>query len=398
MKFYDTNALLLLQEKAFEERFAISDVTLRELENIKTSNTKSEDVKYKARKLSHLLDDHFGEYDLYETDPFHWNTLPPDTLIIEAAEDAAKLSAIEFVTNDICCKNIARMNNLIVGSVELDDEERYTGFLNVKMTDEEMSYFYTHMDENLYDLLVNQYLIIRNQEDEVVDTYRWNGEKYCPLYKKSVESIYFEKLKAKDVYQSCVIDSIMNNQLTAISGKAGSGKSLLSLMTIMNLIKRGEYDRVVVMFNPTKTRGAADMGFYSGDSNRKAMSNSIGNILTTKFGDRSAVDYLLNDEKIKLVSIADCRGMEIRDREILYISEAQNTSIDLIKLCLTRVSENAKVIIEGDFDAQVDSRIFEGTNNGLKRVVQVFKGEPEFGYVELQKIFRSRIAQLCEKL
>jgi predicted ribonuclease YlaK len=169
-------------------------------------------------------------------------------------------------------------------------------------------------------------------------------------------------------------------------------------MTIMNLIKRGEYDRVVVMFNPTKTRGAADMGFYSGDSNRKAMSNSIGNILTTKFGDRSAVDYLLNDEKIKLVSIADCRGMEIRDREILYISEAQNTSIDLIKLCLTRVSENAKVIIEGDFDAQVDSRIFEGTNNGLKRVVQVFKGEPEFGYVELQKIFRSRIAQLCEKL
>ena len=208
----------------------------------------------------------------------------------------------------------------------------------------------------------------------------------------------FEKLKAKDIYQSCVIDSIMNNQFTAISGKAGSGKSLLSLMSVMNLIKRGEYDRVIVMFNPTKTRGATDMGFYGGDANKKAMQNSIGNILTTKFGDRSAVDYLLNDEKLRLVSIADCRGMEIKDREILYISEAQNTSVDLIKLCLTRVSEKAKVIIEGDFDTQVDARIFEGSNNGLKRVVEVFRGEPEFGYIKLQNIYRSRIAELCEKL
>ena len=398
MKFYDTNALLLLEGKVFSEKFAISDVTLRELEDIKESRNKSEDIKYKARKMSHLLDDHFGDYDIYQTDPDKYNVLTHDFQIIKCAEAASHLEPIEFITNDVCCKNLARLEGLIVNSVNLEDEDHYTGFLNVEMSDEEMSYFYSHMDENIYDLLANQYLIVRNQDGDVVDAYRWDGTKHQSLYKKTVESMYFEKLKAKDIYQSCVIDSIMNNQFTAISGKAGSGKSLLSLMVIMNLIKRGEYDRVIVMFNPTKTRGATDMGFYSGDANRKAMSNSIGNILTTKFGDRSAVDYLLNDEKLRLVSIADCRGMEIKDREILYISEAQNTSIDLIKLCLTRVSEKAKVIIEGDFDTQVDARIFEGSNNGLKRVVEVFKGEPEFGYVKLQNIYRSRIAELCEKL
>lgn len=62
IKFYDTNALLELQEEAFKEFFLCADVTLRELEEIKTSSRKSEDVKYKARKLSHLLDEHTGEY------------------------------------------------------------------------------------------------------------------------------------------------------------------------------------------------------------------------------------------------------------------------------------------------------------------------------------------------
>jgi predicted ribonuclease YlaK len=151
----------------------------------------------------------------------------------------------------------------------------------------------------------------------------------------------------------------MNNTITALSGKAGSGKSMLSLMVAMHLIETYRYSRLVVMFNPTKTRGAADMGYYSGDMLEKAMQSSIGQILTTKFGDASIVEILLQQEKLKLVSMADARGMEIRDNEIMWITEAQNTSVDLIKLCLSRVSSGAKVIIEGDYTSQVDSNTFE---------------------------------------
>ena len=190
----------------------------------------------------------------------------------------------------------------------------------------------------------------------------------------------------------------MNCTITAITGKAGSGKSLLALMSAMYLIEKGKYDRIVVMFNPTKTRGASDMGFYGGDFIDKAMQNSIGQILTTKFGDRYAVDLLLSQNKLKLVSMADCRGMEISDSEILWITESQNTSIDLIKLCLSRVSSGAKVFIEGDYLSQVDSNAFDGNNNGLKRMIDVFKGHEEFGYVQLQNVWRSKIAELCELL
>ena len=243
-----------------------------------------------------------------------------------------------------------------------------------------MSEFYSNIDSNTFDCVKNEYLIVRKSDGEVVDILRWTGECFKKVCNKTIKSTFFgDKIKPKDAFQSCAIDSILNNTITAISGKAGSGKSLISLVTIMNLIESGKYDRVVIMFNPTKARGASDMGYYSGDSVEKAMQNSIGSILTTKFGDRFAVDMLIQQDKIRLVSMADIRGMEVRDNEILYITECQNTSVELLKLCLSRASSGCKIVIEGDFDAQIDSYLFDGSSNGMKRAVDVLKGEEEFG-------------------
>lgn len=399
MKFYDTNALLNLGEKAFSEKFAIADITLRELESIKTNRNKDEEVKHKARKISRLLDEHYDLVKVIRVNKEDYDY--PDEGIITAANNVYQnnINNFSFVTDDICCKLLAKnVYNLPVEGVTDTSFDPYTGFKEVTMDDEEMALFYSNLCENRYNLLTNQYLIIKNTGGEVIDKYRWDGEEHKGLWHKDIKSMYFDKLKSKDVYQACAVDSIMSNTLTAISGKAGSGKSLLSLMVAMNLIERGVYDRIVVLFNPTKTRGAADSGFYPGSSNDKAMSNFIGNVLTTKFGDRYAVDILISQNKLKLVSMADARGMEILDNEILWITEAQNTSVDLIKLCLSRMSSGAKAIIEGDYDSQLDNKAFEGSNNGLRRIITAFKGQKEFGYVQLQNVWRSRIAQLCELL
>lgn len=61
--FYDTNAILDLQDKAFENYFYISSVTLEELEHIKTSKNKDDEVKYLARKTLHLLDERMDSYE-----------------------------------------------------------------------------------------------------------------------------------------------------------------------------------------------------------------------------------------------------------------------------------------------------------------------------------------------
>ena len=408
--FYDTNAVLELQNKIFDQHFYISSVTLEELEKIKTSSRHDETVKYKARKILHLLDEYTDKYDvvMYQNvigDIINEKLIEitPDSKIVACCSFIQNLipcdQQLVFCTNDIACKMIAsKIFGLHVESVGEKEIDEYKGFVEKSLSEEDMAYFYENLQENVFGLLINQYLILKDDKDEVIDAYRWNGTQHEPLFKKNIQSLYFDKLKSKDIYQSCAIDSLMNCTITAITGKSGSGKSLLAIMSAMYLIEKGKYDRIVVMFNPTKTRGASDMGFYGGDFIDKAMQNSIGQILTTKFGDRYAVDLLLSQNKLKLVSMADCRGMEISDSEILWITESQNTSIDLIKLCLSRVSSGAKVFIEGDYLSQVDSNAFDGNNNGLKRMIDVFKGHEEFGYVQLQNVWRSKIAELCELL
>lgn len=408
--FLDTNVLLENLDEFKDKEFAISSVTLNELEEIKTNKYKTEEVKYAAREATRWLADHYGQYEvIHYCDSVRdkiWSYNLDDTNDAQIVGCAWLYSVIAnsedvcFVTHDLSCRNIAHnIFGLNVKWFEKEDSRiEYTGFMEIAMNEEEMAYFYEHQSENIYGLLVNQYLIVKDINGEIVDTYRWIGDGYDQLYKKQIKSQYFDKLKPKDIYQSCLIDSIMNNTITAISAPPGAGKSLISLMCAMHLIESGKYDRLVILHNPLKTRGSADMGYYTGSAIEKSLQNSIGQMLITKFGDRFGVDLLIQQGKLKIVSMADCRGMEIRDNEILYITETQNTTIDLIKLALSRVSSGAKVIIEGDYQTQVDAHIFEGKNNGLRRVIEVFRGHKEFGYIELQNIWRSKLAELAELL
>lgn len=405
--FFDTNALLNLQDACFKQHFVISQKTLEEIENIKSSSNKDNEIKFKARHIAHLLDDKFDTYDIIPTDKRVYDVL--NTLGLSDTSDNIILAAaslcdgVEVISDDINAKFISKkIFNLPTKGIKesglIKDIHEYTGYKEVMLSDEEMSYFYLNQDKNIFDLKDNQYLIIKKSDGEIVDSLKWN-DSYKKVCSKTIKSIIFgDKIKPKDIYQACAIDSIYSNTLTAITGKAGSGKSLISLVSIMNLIETGVYDRVIIMFNPTKAKGASDMGYYSGDAVEKALQNNIGSMLTTKFGDRFAVDMLLQQDKLRLVSMADVRGMEVRDNEILYITECQNTSIELLKLCLSRASSGCKIVIEGDYDTQVDSYVFENGSNGLKRTIEALSGEKEFGYVHLPNIWRSKIATLIDKL
>lgn len=409
--FLDTCALLNLQRSAFKEKFIISQKTLEEIESIKTNATKDNEVKAKARHVAHLLDDNDGQYSVIKVDSSITDIVnmfdlekTPDNIILASAYKINQIEPILMVSDDINVKFISRniFNLETRGSGELNlitDDTDYTGYKDITLSDSEMSRFYTTLNGREYDLLENQYLIIRKEDGQVVDQYVSHCGKLDKVCDITIKSMMFgDKIRPKDPQQACAIHSMLNNTMTAITGKAGSGKSLLSLATITSLIERGDYSRMVIMFNPTKARGAADMGYYGGDAIDKAMQNSIGSILTTKFGDRFAVDMLLQKDQLRLVSMADVRGMEVRDDEILYITECQNTTVDLLKLCLSRASSGCKIIIEGDYNSQVDSYLYGGDNNGLKRVVNVFKGDPDFGYVYLPNVWRSKIASMVDRL
>lgn len=415
--FFDTNALLELQGAAFQTHFTISSETLKEIEAIKTSGKKDEETKYRARQIGHLLDEHIGEFDVMFTTMQTLDVLTnmgleatADNIIAANAYIKSLNCDVCFVTNDINLKlvarNIFKLNNVVGSDVIATtfNPATYTGFVSVTANnDDELADIYDRLSTDDFGCVENQYLIINFTKDgkDDYDAYRRVGEQFEKVCKVTIKSTMFgDKIVAKDSYQACAINSILNNTMTAITGFPGSGKSLISLVTAFSLIEKGKYDRIVILFNPAKALGGAiaDMGFYAGSATDKAMSNAIGNMLISKLGDRFAVDMLLTQDKIRLVSMADVRGMEIRDNEILYITEAQNTNIEAIKLCLSRCSAGCKIIIEGDYKTQVDSWACAGKNNGLRRVIEALKGDADFGYVDLPNVWRSKIAQLVSKL
>lgn len=167
IKFYDTSSLLLLADSIFdkEEKFAISSITLEELEHIKTAANKDADIKYAARKLIAVLDKHINEYDVvfYSDDMDKPLTkagiyMNNDAKILACALNYEKklglLTQLTFITNDICLKHLARLFFKSVESID-DNADDYLGFKDITLSDNEMANFYSKLNENIYNLLVN---------------------------------------------------------------------------------------------------------------------------------------------------------------------------------------------------------------------------------------------------
>jgi len=106
---------------------------------------------------------------------------------------------------------------------------------------------------------------------------------------------------------------------------------------------------------------------------------------------------MIEEGKIILLPMSDIRGYDTTNMKAgIYISEAQNMDIELMRLALQRIGEDSICILDGDSETQVDSSLYAGNNNGMRRVSEIFKGEPIYGEVTLKNIHRSRIAQLAQ--
>lgn len=278
--FYDTCALLAAQQTAFEQKnkFYISSITLNELENIKTSGTKDEETKYSSRKILHLLEENEDKYEiiLYKesySDLIAEFNLPntPDSKIVISAYQLFKTLNEDFLflTEDLACKAIAHAIGLPVQFHKQEDEDSYTGYLEKELTDLELADFYSDVlpyHKNIYNLLDNQYLIIRNEENHIIDKYKWKGDEYLPISFQKAESKMFGKIAPKngDIYQQLAFDSLANNQITMIRGHAGTGKTLISFGYMFSLLERGKIDKIVVFCNTVATKGSAKLGLKIG--------------------------------------------------------------------------------------------------------------------------------------
>lgn len=407
--FYDTCALLNKLHHAFntDEIFYISSITLKELEGIKTSNSKEPDVKFRARRLINLLDKYEDQYLVihYEANKMDeifnkhniLDRMSNDSKIIVTALYLSMKEDILFITEDLCCKQIAKAVGLNVKYLK-EEIQDYCGFKTIQLANlDDTAKFYDCYLEKDYNLLLNEYLIIKNENNEIIDKYKFTEEGLQEVKFTAFDSRMFGKIKPKDTYQLLAMDSMRSNKITMIRGAAGTGKSYLSFGFLFHKLEKGDIDKIIIFCNTVATSGSAKLGYYPGSKDEKLLDSQIGNLLASKLGDKFEVEKLIQEGKIVLLPMSDIRGYDTSGmRAGIYISEAQNLDIELMKLALSRIGDDSICILDGDSEAQVDLPIYGGNNNGMKRVSEVFRNHSCYGEVTLQYIHRSQIARLAQ--
>lgn len=416
--FYDTCSLLMKASHLWDEdaTLVISSVTLNELENIKTSPNKDPETKFAAKKIIMQLDQEPNRYrqavyyrelktvvDLYDFE------LTNDTRIIACVNDFSRElrpeDELTFITNDLCCKALAEVMlsglNVTISSYK-EAAYDYDGYKEVYLNSDEMAKYYSNPTANHWDLLVNQYALIFDKETgECVDKACWTGTEMRKVGYNTFDSDWFGRVKPikGDPYQTLAMDSFVHNKITMIKGPAGSGKSYLSLAFLLNRLEHGRIDKIIIFCNTVAAKNAARLGFYPGDRNTKLLDSQIGSFLASKLGGDEAVLEMIESGKLMLIPLADARGFDTTGMNAgIYITEAQNMDIELMKLTLQRIGEDSICIIDGDFGAQVDMIEYSGSSNGMRRASEVFRGEDVYGEVTLKNIHRSRVAAIAESM
>lgn len=412
--FFDTCSLLNEEKKIFQlnEKFYISSITLKQLQNIKTSFNKDSQTKYQARKLINKLSKNKNKYQviLYQQE---WDNqikkIPVlsdnnDSRIIYSAIQLQKKENIIFVTQDICCRQIAAAAGLKVKYIQQEDTN-YTGYITVQYNNDDefddlYEKIYSNKIINELKLHQNEYILIQDQNKRIVDKYKVIQNDITRVQEReSLYSMMFGDIQPKDQYQSIAIDCLQSNKITLLRGKPGSGKSFLSLAFLFQQLERHQIDKIIIFCNTVATHGAAKLGYYSGSRTEKLLDSQIGNFLSSKLGDKQKVMEMIQAGTLVLLPMSDIRGYDTSGMKAgVYITQAQNMDIELMKLALQRVGQDGICILDGDDQAQLDLGMYAGSNNGLRRVSEVFRGQSIYGQVTLPNIYRSQIADIAERM
>jgi phosphate starvation-inducible protein PhoH len=179
---------------------------------------------------------------------------------------------------------------------------------------------------------------------------------------------------------------IVENQIVIVTGRAGSGKSLVCAQAALDFLKKKQ---IGCIYN---TRAAIEvgrsLGFLPGDINGKfdPYMEALVENLAKCCSDKNEVSKLIEDGKVKALPVQFIRGKTVDD--ILIVEEAQNLTKGEMLAILTRLGKTGKIVINGD-NEQTDIKSSTGEINGLSYVIELSKKIEEIKWIKLKENHRS---------
>ena len=200
-------------------------------------------------------------------------------------------------------------------------------------------------------------------------------------------------IKAKTLGQKHYIDAIHKNTVTLSVGPAGTGKTYLAVAMAVAAFRAKEASRIILT-RPAVEAGEK-LGFLPGDLQQK-IDPYLRPLYDALFDTLGAESFARQQERgaIEVAPLAYMRGRTLDDSFII-LDEAQNTSIEQMKMFLTRLGQNSKIIVTGDI-TQID---LDGKPSGLVNAVKVLKGVEDIAIIKFSErdVVRHRLVQAIIK-
>ncbi|MBN1950444.1 MAG: PhoH family protein [Bacteroidales bacterium] len=431
----DTNVLLHDYKCIynFQENDIVIPITvLEELDKFKKGNDL---INFHAREFTRELDRLSGDklfnggvslgkdlgklkietgkpFSAHIKDSFPENT--PDHRILAIAEYISLNrtdAQVVLVTKDINLRMKAKSIGVLAGDYESDKvqniDEIYKGIYTLENINDSIIARVYEEAEGVPEEEVrvepaptpNQYFILKGSRSSALVHYDHPGKIFNRVLKQKVYGI-----EPRNAEQTFALDALLRDDihLISITGKAGTGKTLLALAAAIH--QKQQFTQIFLA-RPIVPLSNRDIGFLPGDAKEKIgpyMQPLFDNldVIKNKFSptskDYQKIEEMVKNEKLNITPLAYIRGRSLSN-VFFIVDEAQNLTPHEIKTIITRAGEGTKMVFTGDIE-QIDTPYLDMKSNGLSYLTDKMIGQDVFAHINLVKGERSFLAELASNL
>jgi PhoH-like ATPase len=245
----------------------------------------------------------------------------------------------------------------------------------------------------------NQYFILKGSHSSALVHFEPQKKVLNRVLKQKVYGI-----EPRNAEQTFAIDALLSDEihLISITGKAGTGKTLLALASAIH--QRQKFAQIFLA-RPIIPLSNRDIGFLPGDVKEKIgpyMQPLFDNldVIKNKFSptskDYQKIEEMQITEKLIITPLAFIRGRSLSN-VFFIVDEAQNLTPHEVKTIITRAGEGTKMVFTGDIE-QIDTPYLDMKSNGLSYLTDKMIGQEIFAHINLVKGERSFLAELASNL
>lgn len=399
MYLIDTNVILDVPDvfDRYDNIFIIHDV-FRELESLEYKA--NSELKYNIRRAKRQLkanidkcqfiDEGECEHALGNLPNGYSETYVDNVLLAIAIKYK---DTITVLTNDILLQLKLKSFGISYEHVNYQSKN-YHGVYRFEYTDINATHeqenilldLHRSKKENPLGLVEGQYLELYNTDNNKVrGIYVYQNGQYVPVIYHPIDNAIID-IKPRNTRQKLAFHLMQDNtkKVKFIEGVAGSGKDMIMLSQAFYEVMAN--DLSIIWLKPNKgIKDVGSIGALPGDKYDKMRDNYAQ--IADYLGDEFLLEEYISSGKIVIENMEFIRGRQFNN-SIIYCTESQNLTEEMIKLIISRAGEGSFVYFNGDFD-QSDCA------NGGMYCLNKLAGNPLFGKVELTEIERSEVAQLA---